>query len=77
MSIFSAFDALSAESFGQKVGFSWAAKEGKVDDSTVDRKGASSPENQMKKDYIVLLNSNLKLRTFSVYNILNFNHEKN
>ncbi|KAI8032039.1 hypothetical protein LOK49_LG01G01800 [Camellia lanceoleosa] len=63
MSIFSAFDALSAETFGQKVGFSWAAKEGKVDDSTVDRKGVSSPESQMKKDSKVVGNSTTQQMT--------------
>ncbi|XP_058206282.1 uncharacterized protein LOC131319871 [Rhododendron vialii] len=41
MSMFSSFDALSAESFGQKVGFSWTptSKEGKVVDAS---KGAPS-----------------------------------
>lgn len=36
MSMFSSFDALSAESFGQKVGLSWTptSKEGKVVDAS-------------------------------------------
>ncbi|KAL6972166.1 hypothetical protein U1Q18_031854 [Sarracenia purpurea var. burkii] len=56
MSIFSSFDALFAESFRQKVGFSSAApgKEGKMEACVIDRReGTSSPvisENSSKTE---------------------------
>lgn len=51
MSMFSSIDALSAESFGQKVGLSWTptSKEGKVVDASKGATSTLSNEESAKK----------------------------